>query len=92
VRSERSPLWVAGVAGAAGVRLASREVARALPSLQMYSADLVSWAVRNSGRWDCVAQPYYSRDDPTQVQMQSIRPPQVIGAMLCCNVLCYAVL
>ncbi|CAM9276952.1 unnamed protein product, partial [Ectocarpus fasciculatus] len=76
VRNERNALWLAGVAGAASVAMTNTEIKRSVASLQLYSADLINWGVRNSDRWDCFLQPYYSRDDPTQLQMNKIRPPQ----------------
>lgn len=77
VRNERNPLWLAGLAGAAEVRVTAAEIERITVSLQMYSADMIDWSVRNSDRWDCELQPYYSRDDPTALQMSRIRPPHV---------------
>ena len=87
VRNERSPLWLAGVAGVAGIPMKRTEIERSVVSLQLYSADMINWGVRNSGRWDCVLQPYYSRDNPTELQMQKIRPPMVIYSE--CVVLLY---
>ena len=77
VRNEKSPLWIAGVAGAAGVIVSSRDIADAVQSLQLWSIDMISWGVRNSGRWDSVQQPYYGRDNPEEIQMREIIPPQV---------------
>lgn len=87
VRNERNPLWLAGVAGAAGVSMTGAEIQRSVESLQMYRADFINWAVRNTGRWDCVLQPYYSRDDPTKLQMSRVLPPQVCLDFLHCSLL-----
>jgi hypothetical protein len=76
VRSEKSPLWIAGVAGAAGVPVKDLDVVAAAESLQLWALDLIGWGVRNTGRWDCEQQPYYGRDNPAEVQMRNIRPPQ----------------
>mmetsp|Transcript_16502 Transcript_16502/g.30873 ORF Transcript_16502/g.30873 Transcript_16502/m.30873 type:complete len:891 (-) Transcript_16502:148-2820(-) len=76
VKHERSPLWLSVVAGAAGVQVPHRDRERAVASLQLYPADMISWNVHNSGRWDCPEQPYYGRDNPDNVLMRHIRPPQ----------------
>lgn len=76
VKHERSPLWLSVVAGAAGVQVPYRDRERAVASLQLYPADMISWTVHNSGRWDCPEQPYYGRDNPDNVLMRHIRPPQ----------------
>jgi hypothetical protein len=76
VKHERSPLWLSLVAGVAGVHVSSSEKERAIQSLQLYSSDLIGWSVHNSGRWDCIEQPYYGRDNPDNLLMRNIRPPQ----------------
>lgn len=77
VRDEKSPLWIGGVAGAASVAVKEQDLIDAVTSLQLWAIDLIGWGVHNTGRWDCEQQPYYGRDNPDELQMRSIRPPQV---------------
>lgn len=76
VEEERSPLWI-NILPAASLSYDPKIIQSTVKSLQYYSLDLISWGYHNTGRWDCINQPYTGRDNPDETQMKLIRPPQV---------------
>ncbi len=77
VREERSPLWINIMAIVPSFELSNEDIVFSIKSLQYSSFDMIDWGYHNSGRWDCVVQPYAGRDDVNAIQMKEIRPPHV---------------
>lgn len=85
VQEERSPLWITILPAASllsssfnkKIQENQQLIYSSIKSLQLYPLDLISWGYHNTGRWDCVSQPYTGRDNPSEIQMKLIRPPQV---------------
>jgi hypothetical protein len=86
VRGERSPLWINILAATAAIPISEEDIRSTMQSLRYSPLDLINWGYHNTGRWDCVTQPYYGRDDPEEIQMKTILPPQVWFSTLCLSV------
>lgn len=77
VKEERSPLWINILAATTMIDIPATDLIQTIKSLQYFPLDLINWGYHNTDRWDCVVQPYYGRDDPDDIQMRAILPPQV---------------
>ena len=78
VQEERSPLWINILAATTMIEVSQHDIISTVKSLRYSPLDMINWGYHNTDRWDCVTQPYYGRDDPNQIQMKAILPPQVL--------------
>jgi hypothetical protein len=78
VQEERSPLWINILAATTMIEMSPHDILPTVKSLQYSPLDMINWGYHNTNRWDCVTQPYYGRDNPDEIQMKVILPPQVL--------------